>query len=456
MGAMMPVEVAANRALYAPDAESAVIACLLHSPKAVNAVAGLTEDDFFSLDGRRCFRAARVLVSKGMPVDLVTLDDELHHQYAQVEADSAANYALSGIRGAAGWNVEYYARAVKEAAVRRKLVGIADDLSKLAADSTEDVEATIDSARAQLRDMIVTGSTWMPMQDVMLAAYDWLDNKSAGRIRSTSTGIRVIDRATGGLFPGEMTIVGARPSVGKTAFGLQLAIAAAKSNAKVCFISMEMSPEQMGNRVLSREAGVDGEKLRNAVLNDNDWELISEAMSVCSDLPISFMHGTATIENIRSEIQRKVELDECDLVVIDYLQLIRTKRRIEKEYERLGYVSRMLKLMTLDFKIPIVVLAQVRRQNAGGKSRCPALDELRGSGDMEQDADNVIFLHRPDDPDDPTVDEADSSMFWTMKKAGYDYMVFNVAKQRQGRVGTLTAGFNAARMRYVDFDRDRG
>lgn len=442
-----------KRALYAESAEQAVIGCLIRSPKAMNQVNELTDDDFFAVGARRCFHAARTLSAKNSPVDLVTLGDELARLYSESDADQAMQYAYAAVTATPGTGAQYYAQAVHEASTRRQLIAISDELSKLAMDGTEDVDATIDIARGKLRNMVASGGTWLSMQDLMLASFDWLDKKATGKVKSMSMGIQDMDRATGGLFPGEMTIIGARPSVGKTAFGLQLAVTAAESGAKVCFISVEMSPEQMGNRALSREAGIHGTKIRNAKLDESEWSLVSDAMVACASMPISFMHGSSTIENIRQEIQRKVDLHECDLVIVDYLQLIRTKRKFDKEHERLGYISRSFKEISLDLKIPVVVLAQVRRQNNGGKSRCPALDELRGSGDMEQDADNVIFLHRPDDDADPSIDPRDREGFYDLKSRGYQYIVFNVAKQRQGRVGILGAAFDPACMRYINIDR---
>lgn len=455
MSALTPLEIASSPVLYAQDAERAITGCLFHSDAMAKEITSeLSEDDFFLGSARRCFRVCKLLVARNEPVDYITCDAELNKLYPASEANETMSFVVTcGTLGA--WNLKQYLKIFKEAAVRRKLIDIGDRLAQMAMDVTEDVEVTMDTIRAELRNMVVTKSKWLSMMDVLLASYDWLEAKTLGKIRSMCTGVGDIDRATGGMFPGEMTIIGARPSVGKTAFGLQLAMSAAYSGANTCFVSVEMSPEQMGNRILAREGDVDGTKLRNAVLNDNDWLLITDAMSRCASLPISFLHGASTIETLRKEIQRKVDLNECDLVIIDYLQLLQTKRRFEKEHERLGYISRTCKQMSLEFKIPVIVLAQVKRQNNAGRSRCPVLDELRGSGDMEQDADNVIFLHRPDDDTDPTIDNRDRPYFYNLKQAGFDYMVFNVAKQRQGQVGYLGAAFNPAKMRYVDLDRLR-
>ena len=216
-----------------------------------------------------------------------------------------------------------------------------------------------------------------------------------------------------------------------------------------------MIDAQFGQRLISNTTSIDGMKLRNARLSADDWEMIAKAMGEYSALPISYTFGSKTIEDLRSDIQRKVDLDECDLVVIDYLQLLKTKKRFEMEHERVGYISHALKEMTTDFKIPIVALAQAKRQNNNGRARCPVLDDLRASGDIEQDADTVIFLHRPDDDSDPAIDRRDRPYVQQLFDAGMQYITFSVAKQRQGQTGMIGAVFDPAHMRYISMDRIR-
>lgn len=216
-----------------------------------------------------------------------------------------------------------------------------------------------------------------------------------------------------------------------------------------------MVDSQFGQRLISNTTKIDGMKLRSAKLEAEDWELIGDAMCQYSALPISFTFGTKTIEDLRNDVQRKIDLGECDLVVIDYLQLLKTKRRFDIEHERVGYISHALKQMTTDFKIPVVALAQAKRQNNNGRARCPVLDDLRSSGDIEQDADTVIFLHRPDDSYDTAIDERDKPYFDTLTRNGLQYIAFSVAKQRQGQTGIIGAIFDPAHMRYISMDRVR-
>lgn len=441
-----------HRALYAEEAERAVIGCMLRSDKHIREASVLSRDDFHNVAAATCFAAAMALFAERRPVDPLTLGERVDTMVGEELAAECAVFIASAV-GTAAWSCREYVQSVRNASIRRSLVEVGEMLAQDAADATEATEAVIERAREKLRNMVVTNGQWSDMSSLLLKAYGYLEKKADGTIKPMSTGIRKLDKVTGGLFAGEMTIIGARPSVGKTAFGLHLALSAAKSGAKVCFISAEMSEEQIGARILSREGGVDGNRIREATLKDDDWALLSEAMLTAADLSVEFMCGTQTVEELRNEIQRKVDMERCDMVVIDYLQLIRTKRRFEKDHERLGYVSRLLKLMSLDFKIPVVVLAQVRRQNLGGSSRCPALDELRGSGDMEQDADNVIFLHKPATEADPTVPDEDKPYFWQLKDEGLDYMALSIAKQRQGMTGIVNTIFDPAKMRYKALER---
>lgn len=439
-------------ALYAVEAERAYIGCLLRSPNAQKYLGTISENDFFEMQGRRCYRAAKALAAAHQVIDFVSLNDTVSKLFG--DDQSIASYATKAFQSVPnGGNAEYYVNAIRNASLRRRVVTLAEELTKQAGDSTADVTGIIDETREKIREMKTVGKNWLNTSDVVLESYEYLEKMSAGELKPLPTGIKAIDVLSGGLFPGEMTIIGARPSVGKTAMGLQLAISAADAGAKVCFISVEMSAQQMGNRMLARESGVNGGKLRNGTISESDWQKLGAAMEINSTRDISFLHGSATIEQIRQDVAQKVEDNACDLLIVDYMQLIRTEHEIAKEYERIGYVSRGFKLMSLDLNIPVVVLAQLRRPDKDRKPGCPTMDELRGSGDMEQDADNIILMHRPKDDNDTSIATEDREEFNALRRAGYDYIVFNICKLRQGQIGMASAAFDAAHMRYIEIDR---
>ena len=421
-----------------------------------NAVYMAEEDDFYFPSHRMIYRAMRSLCEKKQAIDLVTMDEEIARLYPKAGRDVTNDLVGALAQTISSFNLEGHIRIVKDAAMRRKLMAIAEDMARAAMDKSADVLQTMDAARTALRSMAKSESAWVQTGDVMLATYEYLEQRTKGNIVGIQSGVADIDRATGGFFPGEMAVIGARPSVGKSAFALQIAMDASKKGYKVCFVSCEMIAEQFGQRLISNATKVDGMRLRNAKIRDEDWAEIADALGYLDALPISFTFGSKTIEQLRNDVQNKVDMGECDILVVDYLQLLKTKRKFEMEHERVAYVSRMLKEMSTDFKIPVVALAQVKRQNNNGRARCPVMDELRSSGDIEQDADSIIFLHRPDDEYDPAIDERDRPFFEGLREAGKQYIAFSVAKQRQGQTGIIGAAFDPAHMRYLSMERLRG
>ena len=454
---MQPLEIASNGALYNAEAERGALGGIIsHIQRGEkNMIHALNEDDFWLDSNRRIYCAVRSLVQKDTPVDLITLDEELTRMYPKAAATAPGDLVGCVSASMHYFNTATYVEMVQSAAIRRKLISLADELANGAGDRTEDVDVLIDSARAKLRDMVKAKSAWSTMSEVLLATYEDIEKRQKGEIVGIKSGIAELDRATGGFFPGELAVIGARPAVGKSALGLQISANAAMDGYRVCYVSCEMIDSQFGQRLFSRQTNIDGMKLRAAKLDDDDWAAIADAMVVYADLPISFTFGTKTIEELRNDIQRKVDMDECDIVVVDYLQLLRTKRRFDIEHERVGYISHALKRMTTDLKIPVIALAQAKRQNNGGRARCPVLDDLRSSGDIEQDADTVIFIHRPDDSYDPAIDERDRPYFDDLISNGKQYIAFSVAKQRQGQTGIIGAAFDPAHMRYYTMDRLR-
>ena len=452
---LTPLDIDGYSALYAQDAERSVLGGMVRriargEGKAVYAV---NADDFYNPGHRRIYQAIRTMYERKAPVDLITLDAEMTRLFPG--ENDAADLLKAVCEGVYYGNFDQYTELLRQATLRRSLIALADEIADSARNAAEDMTVLTDRVRAKLRDMVQTQSAWHSMSDVMLSTVDDIEKRQKGEIRGIRSGVYDIDRATGGFFPGELAVIGARPAVGKSAFGLQIAVDAALHGHKVCFVSCEMVDSQFGQRLISNTTKIDGMKLRTARLDDEDWGMIVDAVSQCAALPISFTFGTKTIEDLRNDVQRRVDLGECDLVIIDYLQLLRTRRRFDIEHERVGYISHALKQMTTDFKIPVVALAQAKRQNNNGRARCPVLDDLRSSGDIEQDADTVIFLHRPDDSHDPAVNERDKPCFDTLTSHGLQYIAFSVAKQRQGQTGIIGAIFDPAHMRYISMERVR-
>lgn len=435
--------------LQAVELEKCVVGSILRNISAVKRISKLTPDDFTSIDCRRAFAAGCEIARDSAKIDILVLADRIDAKYG---AGAASLEFLTDCMTSVPTSVNAgeYAKAVLEASARRKLTALADKMRALAADKTQDVGATISEAQGSLRGMLDADEGWEPIGDVMLSAYEDCELRTKGERRPTVTGIEPLDRLTGGIWPGELTIIGARPAVGKSAFAMQLAVnAALLGEKKVCFASAEMVDVQMGQRLIAKTSRLNAQRLRRSDITDGEFSTMASAINVYGQLPVSFLFSSKYVEDICAETERKHDLGECEVLVVDYLQLLRTRQKFKEDRLRVAHISQMLKALTTDLKIPVIALAQVRRQNNNGRARCPALDDLRDSGTIEQDADNVVFLHRPDGDDDQTIRPDDLALFRRVQRDGREqYIVLNVAKQRQGEVGMTAVLFDGARMDY--------
>ena len=246
---------------------------------------------------------------------------------------------------------------------------------------------------------------------------------------SLYTGISVLDDKILGLHNGELTIIGARPGVGKTTFALQIAQKIAEKKKKVAIISLEMSDVQLIQKLISKKTGVNSYKMRSGNLIDDDWNKIAEGLGKLSDLPIRIITKAFNIQQIEKTIRKLKNKNELDLVVIDYIQLIKNQGNFSSREQQVADISRTLKLLTLELNIPIIALCQLNR-NANKTE--PTLADLRESGSLEQDADNVFFLYQEKEQDTPIVD-----------------IVLKIAKQRNGEIGKVYLKFNKPKSEFV-------
>ncbi|MBQ2349652.1 MAG: DnaB-like helicase C-terminal domain-containing protein, partial [Cytophagales bacterium] len=246
---------------------------------------------------------------------------------------------------------------------------------------------------------------------------------------SLYTGITDLDDKILGLHNGELTIIGARPGVGKTTFALQIAQKIAERKKKVAILSLEMSDVQLIQKLISKKTGVNSYKMRSGNLVDDDWDKIAEGIGELSDLPIRIITKAFNIQQIEKTIRKLKNKNELDLVVIDYIQLIKNQGNFSSREQQVADISRTLKLLTLELNIPIIALCQLNR-NANKTE--PTLADLRESGSIEQDADNVFFLYQEKEQDTPIVD-----------------IVLKIAKQRNGEIGKVYLKFNKPKSEFV-------
>lgn len=442
-----------NETFYNEKAEKSILALIATDPKASEYIPQLVSEDFYDGMHRQIFGAMQTLYADKQQIDLLTISDvskKLYGNDGEAMVTDSLVQILSEYSFGASWMVKGHIDILKATSMRRRMLEIIDKSRADLLDESNDTVAVLDTTRQALRDMVITKHSWKSMVDVLLATYEALERRAKGDEPTMPSGISCLDLTTTGFHKGELTILGARPAVGKSALGAHIALSTAAQGYKVAILSREMTDVQYGTRIMARGTEVDTNKLRTGDLSVDDWCAITESLSLYTNLNISFMFSTRFIEDLRMEVQKKVDAGELDMLVVDYVQLMQSKQRFDKDYLRIAYVSKMLKDMTTDFNIAILALAQVGRSSDG---TMPTLSELRGSGDLEQDADNVLFMHRPKDSSDKYVRPADRELFERMKDNGMQYIAIDIAKQRQGQTGTVPVIFNPSRMRFTAIDR---
>lgn len=445
------------------EAEQSVLGAMLRSSAATGAaVERLRPDDFADPANREIFSAMLTLALGNRQVDLVTVDEELTRR-GRLDAVGGAGYLVqisTAVPSAS--NVSAYIDIVLEKANLRRLQAIAEAINRRTAAEDMSADQIIEliegacndiTTRAQQRD-----AGWVSGADAAIMAYEAAEKKPD----PIPTGFTELDDfLCGGLIKPEMTIVGARPGKGKSAFLLAASINAASKGKHVGYFSLEMSALQLGQRTLAATSLVSINRQRTGSLTDKDWERMNDGLALLQDngvgehLHIYQSYGL-TVERLTNIARHAVQRGEMDLLVVDYIQLLRTTEKTNAEHERLGTISKALKQLALALDIPILTAAQVRRQSQDDSKkggRAPTLDELRGSGDLEQDADNVLLIHSPDNPDDPTLKRIIPSHQGIWERAqnanGHPFTV-EVAKQRQGANGRTWCLFKPMNMRFYD------
>ena len=441
-----------NTAFFNPEAELSIIGAMLQSAVAAKRHAELSENDFAEPGARAAFQAIRALVLSGEPVDLVTVNTAL----SKLGTDQTELLLRANDLVPAPSAVGSYIRAVRECSQRRRLDAIGREIAEGASDSVREISGVVNEAQQALR-MLDSGRTGAlnSMSDLAIAGYDDIDKRAGGRLKLIPTGIPALDHDFGGIEPGEYWLIGARPSVGKSAFAMYLALSAAKAGYKVCVVSREMTAEQYAQRFFSYVTCIPGHKMRSGELSPQDFNDLTDCLPVLASLPINFIFDVRTVEQLRMNVQRMVEEKAIDLLVIDYLQLLDTERRTEKAYQRVGAISRVLQQMTRDFHLPILALSQLSRP-APGSNPLPRLSDLRESGDLEQDADNVLLLHRCEQAEEAGVLPEDRAHFESLVAGNRRYITVIQAKGRQCGTGKFAMIFQPDIMRFWPIEHAGG
>lgn len=441
-------------AMYNHDSERYLIGALLQDADLQRELSTLPDDLMHDPQHETIFATMKAMQREKQPIEILSVNNRLTALGKQIQG---GGYLLECWRYCPTTaNIGHYTAELKRLCAMRSAYRLANTFCHKLTDG-EDLAACVDDLRTKLREANQPKGRLMRMNDVALAAFDYVDKKHKGQIVGLQTGFPDYDRFTGGLFAGELTILGARPAVGKSALGMEIGLNVARRGKRVLVCSREMNELQYGIRLASNLSGLNGMTLKNGSLGDNQWEPLHVAMNDMAALPISFTFDTFAIEDLHSLVQHEVDTNGLDLLVVDYLQLMGTLQKSEKRYLEVGAVSRGLKTMAMEFRIPIIALAQVGRPKDGkGGSRaavCPVMSELRESGNIEQDADTIAFLHHPEAESDPDIIERDKATRALLESHDKQYVVLKFDKQRMGPKGSFGMCFDPARMRFTCLER---
>ena len=431
------------------EAEASVLGSALVDNDAIDRVEGLiTPDVFYKEAHRKIWRAMEALRGRGEPVDLVTLAEELKKN-GELDEVGGITYlvGLSEATPTAAY-AEHYARIVAEKAVLRRLIAAAGEAMRLAYDEAGSVEEVIDQAGRLILDVATHGPRheFQEMRELVTKAHERIAQLREEGARSDliSSGFADLDRLIGGLGPGSLNIIAARPSMGKTAFALTIAQnIALRDRVPVAIFSLEMPALDLVLRMLSSEARVDMNRIRQAQLSDRDYDRLVKAAGRIYDAPI-FIDDTPglTLMELRSRARRLAAHQNVQMIVVDYMQLMsggQSTRNGANRQQEIAAISRGLKSLARELEVPVVALSQLSRAVENRPNKKPMLSDLRESGSIEQDADLVIFIYRDDYYNEHS------------EKAGIAEII--VGKQRNGPIGTVELQFHAAHVRFNDLAR---
>ena len=429
------------------DAEQAVLGSMLTDNDAVMAaVEVLKEDAFYREDNKIIYQAILNLYSKSEPIDIITLKDELESMGKFEQVGGFEYLASLPDKVPTTANVQKYIKIVEEKSVLRNLIKTANEIIELGYNPTEDVEDIMDGAEKKIFDIMQSKNTksYTPIKDVLVESFTNLEKlyNQKQHVTGVPTQFYDLDDKTAGLHGSELILVAARPAMGKTAFALNIATnAALRANVPVAIFSLEMSKDQLVNRMLCSEAMVDSNKVRTEKLDEEDWTKLAEAIGPLSEagVYIDDTPGISVME-IRTKC-RKLKMEKnIGLVVIDYLQLISgsNKRNGSREQE-ISEISRSLKVLAKELNVPVIALSQLSRAVEQRDDHRPMLSDLRESGAIEQDADIVMFLYRDD--------------YYNKESAEKDIAEVIIAKQRGGSTGTVKLYWMGNYTKFVNIER---
>ncbi|SFA42601.1 primary replicative DNA helicase [Parageobacillus thermantarcticus] len=429
------------------EAEQAVLGAVFLDPSALTLASEiLIPEDFYRAAHQKIFHAMLRVADKGEPVDLVTVTAELAdtQQLEEVGGVSYLSELADSVPTAA--NVEYYARIVEEKSILRRLIRTATSIAQDGYTREDEVDVLLDEAERKIMEISQRkhSGTFQNIKDVLVQTYDNIEmlHNRKGEVTGIPTGFTELDRMTAGFQRSDFIIVAARPSVGKTAFALNIAQnVATKTDENVAIFSLEMSAQQLVMRMLCAEGNINAQNLRTGRLTPEDWGKLTMAMGSLSNAGI-YIDDTPSIRvsDIRAKCRRLKQERGLGMVVIDYLQLIQgSGRNRENRQQEVSEISRSLKALARELEVPVIALSQLSRSVEQRQDKRPMMSDIRESGSIEQDADIVAFLYRDD--------------YYNKDSENKNIIEIIIAKQRNGPVGTVQLAFIKEYNKFVNLER---
>ena len=428
------------------EAEQAVLGAMLIKKEAISAAAELlTGDDFYRYAHRLVFEAIMTLNQANEAVDMITVTDRLKRDGELEKAGGIAFITALANAVPTAANVTFHARIVRQKSQLRHLINAATEIAGTAYEDADDVDEIMDDAEKRILGVTARSNhaDFVPMKDILITTFEQIEKHAAnkGTLTGLPSGFLDLDRLTSGFQPSDLILVAARPSMGKTAFTLNIATnAAIRSQKTVAFFSLEMSKEQLALRMFSAEGQVDSQRLRVGDLKDEEWQKLISAADRLTKAPL-WIDDTPgiTVMELRSKARRLKAEHGLDLIVIDYLQLMQGRGRGsgDNRQQEISEISRSLKALARELKVPVIALSQLSRSVESRQIKRPMLSDLRESGSLEQDADIVMFLYRED--------------YYEKETDRQNITEVIVAKHRNGPVDTVSLFFQKEFTKFVSF-----
>ena len=427
---------------FSLEAEQSLLGSILIDPMCMDEIAPLiSAEDFYVPEHTEIFRAMQSMYLKSKNIDVVTLIDELVKSGTYDESGGREYLRLVAEAVPTAANAKDYADIVRDKAVLRQLIEAGDDITEAAYAGDDSAENLVEFAESKIF-RIAEGrenKNFVHIRDALIQVYDRLTKLSQDpeALRGTPTGYTALDNVIVGMQEADLVLIGARPGMGKTSFAMNIATEAAiRTKKTVCVFSLEMSAEQLANRMLSSEAQIDSYKMRSGTLSAEDWNAIAYASSRLSETEILIDDTPGvTVTAMKSKLRRVKNLG---LVVVDYLQLMQGDRHNDNRVQEVGDISRGLKLLAKELAIPVICCAQLSRGPENRPDKRPMLSDLRDSGAIEQDADIVMFPYRDEYYKDETTDQSVAEVIVAKNRHG------SLDKVKLGWIGRFTKFTNLA------------